>query len=981
MNYKLGIDVGSTTLKLVLLDEHNNVCYKSYERHLSKVWDLTIAKLRELEPLLADEKIKVAFTGSAGLGISSVLDIDFVQEVFAASTLIKGSYSDVDVAIELGGEDAKIIFLGETIEERMNSTCAGGTGSFIDQMATLLNVKTQELDELSLQADSVYPIASRCGVFAKTDIQPLINQGASKANVAASIYKAVVDQTITGLAQGREIKGKVLFLGGPLSFLKGLQHAFIKTLHLSEECAIFPEYAEYFVAYGSAVYAGGLQKTYSYQELLHKLIVSSQGESNYIGLAPLFQTAQDYESFVLRHNKKSVHRINPKAYTGKAYLGIDAGSTTTKMVLIDEENNLLYEYYQQNKGNPLDVAKTQLSYIYNEYPNIQIAQAAVTGYGEELMKNAFSLDHGIVETVAHFMAAKYFNPNVDFIIDIGGQDMKCFGIKDGMVDSIMLNEACSSGCGSFIETFAHSLGYEIEDFAQLALQSKKPVDLGTRCTVFMNSSVKQAQKNGASVADISAGLAISVVKNAIYKVLRVSDAKSLGRNIVVQGGTFLNNGVLRAFESIMETEVTRPDIAGLMGAFGAALYAKQKAAEKSTILSKDDLYHFSHTSSLVRCGLCQNKCSLTINQFSNGRKLISGNRCERPLKQTQSEKLPNLYEIKREYINQFQTSKGSRKTIGLPKVLNFYDTMPFWFTFFRALDFSVTVSGNSSRSLYQKGQHTISSDTICYGAKLVHGHIINLVEKGVDAIFYPCMTFNFNEGISDNCFHCPVVAYYPEVIASNIKVLNQTKFMYPYLSLNDIPYFEKQIYKELLELDSSLTLKEVKKACKQALSAQSAYRDTILQEGKKALAYAEQNNKKVIVLAGRPYHIDSEINHGIDSLISTLGFVVLSEDALPFDLIKHPRRVLNQWTYHARMYQAADYVCNQKNTELVQLVSFGCGLDAVTTDEVRDILRRNGKLYTQLKIDEISNLGAVKIRMRSLLAAMNERESSINAGK
>lgn len=976
MKYRVGMDIGSTTLKTVVLDENNNICYKSYERHFSRVREGALEKIKELKDLLIDKEISLAITGSAGMGIANIGRFDFVQEVYAVSKFVKKKYPLIDVVIELGGEDAKIIFLGDVIEERMNSTCAGGTGAFIDQMAMLLNVSTEELDKLSEKADAVYPIASRCGVFAKTDIQPLINQGARGENIAASIYGAVVDQTITGLAQGREIKGNVLFLGGPLKFLKGLQKTFKETLNLKEKEAIFPEDGEYFVALGAALYSSTQKNLYSYGEILGRVLQCQKAKKEIIGIEPLFSSEEEYEEFKERHEKASVKRVVSKDYNGNAYLGIDAGSTTTKIALIDEENRLIYEYYTQNKGNPLEVVKDQLEHIYTNYPNIKIVHSGVTGYGEELIRNAFSIDVGTVETVAHYIAAGYFNPNVDFIIDIGGQDMKCFSIKDGAIDNIMLNEACSSGCGSFIETFATTLGYSIGEFARLAIKAKRPVDLGTRCTVFMNSSIKQAQKNGATVEDISAGLSISVVKNAIYKVLRVSEGKSLGENIVVQGGTFLNESVLRAFEKLIGQEVKRPDISGLMGAFGIALFSKMKGSGESKIIKLEELKRFTHKSTSTKCGLCQNKCNITINEFSSGKRYISGNRCENPIRKERIKGLPNLYEFKREYLSKYNYHKGEKCVVGLPKVLNYYDTMPFWFAFFKELGFTVKTSGDSTRELYRKGQHTIPSDTVCYGGKLVHGHIMDLIEKKVDVIFYPCMSYNFNEGISDNCYHCPVVAYYPEIIKSNIEMSEGIRFLYPYISLNDMKFFKKRMVKELKLIDSSISLKDIEAASNKAMKELKEYRQAVYEKGKKSFNYAKENNIKTIILAGRPYHIDSEINHGIDKLISSLGFVVLSEDSiLPF-MKKDQRNVLNQWSYHGRMYGAAEFVCGEKNTELVQLISFGCGLDAVTSDEVKSILRDKGKLYTQLKIDEITNLGAVKIRIRSLMAAMEERSKN-----
>ncbi len=967
------MDIGSTTLKAVVLNESGEIVYKSYERHMSRVMELAQAKMRELSDLLAGKEIKIAITGSAGLGVANSTGLDFVQEVFATAGGVSRLYPDTDVVIELGGEDAKIIFLQGALEERMNSTCAGGTGAFIDQMAALLGVSLAELDELSLQATDLYAIASRCGVFAKTDIQPLINQGAKKENIAASIFQAVVDQTIGGLAQGRPIEGNVLFLGGPLAFLKGLQKRFLKTLCV--EKAVFPELSQYFVALGSAYYAEGLDTSYSYEELLSIFENMAPAADAVEGLPPLFASQAEYDAFAARHARTEVPRVPLEDYVGEAYLGVDAGSTTTKLVLLDEEDRILYSHYCQNLGSPLDVVSEQLGRIYAACGDrVHIASSAVTGYGEELIKNAFGVDIGLVETMAHYAAARHFNPDVDFIMDIGGQDIKCFEIKDGAVASVMLNEACSSGCGSFIETFAQSLGYPIEEFARLARFAKRPVDLGTRCTVFMNSSVKQAQKNGATVEDISAGLAMSVVKNAIYKVIRAKDADALGQHIVVQGGTFYNDAVLRCFELLIGKEVIRPQIAGLMGAYGAALHAKAHRPAESTLISPEALAAFTHTSTLVNCGLCTNKCALTVNTFSGGKKYISGNRCERPIKGSGSQELPNLYQWKQQRLAGLTSRPGTRGKIGIPLVLNLYETIYFWHPFFTELGFEVVLSDMSTRKLYARGQHTIPSDTVCYPAKLVHGHVLNLTDKGVSTIFYPCMSYNVDEGMSDNCFNCPVVAYYPELIHANVPL--DADLIYPYISLNDKKLFVKKMTEYLRDIARDITKKEVAHAADCAYAGLTQYRADLAAEGQRAIAYAKEHGARTIVLAGRPYHADPEINHGIDKLITTLGFVILSEDDIPDQHRSGEQRVLNQWTYHARMYNAAWFVGTQPRTELVQLVSFGCGIDAVTTDEVREVCRSQGKLYTQIKIDEINNLGAVKIRLRSLLAAMEEREKA-----
>lgn len=975
MSYKLGLDIGSTTIKAVVLDDEDNIIYKSYERHKSKVRELALKKILDLKQLLDGHDCKFAITGSAGLGVAKETKTEFVQEVFATAGAVKKYEPNTDVVIELGGEDAKIIFLQGALEERMNSTCAGGTGAFIDQMATLLDVDLKTLDDLSLNYKKIYPIASRCGVFAKTDIQPLINQGADKENIAASIFQAVVDQTIAGLAQGRPIRGNILFLGGPLSFLHGLQKRFCETLNLDENNATFPELAPYFVALGAANYALGLDTHYSYDELLTLFKNSAKTVIKPQGLPPLFENDLEYEKFTERHNSSNVKKGDIATFEGKIFVGIDAGSTTTKTTVIGEDNSLLYSDYRNNLGNPLDAVLVQLTDMYNKKcPNAIVSGCAVTGYGEELIKKAFHADFGIVETIAHYTAAKHFNPEVDFIIDIGGQDMKCFKIKDNAIDDIVLNEACSSGCGSFIETFARSLGFGIAEFAKLGLYARHPVDLGTRCTVFMNSSVKQAQKNGATVEDISAGLATSVVKNALYKVIRAKSADDIGKNIVVQGGTFLNDSVLRSFELEIKRNVVRPAISGLMGAFGAALYAKQNCKDNSTLSDFDTIKNFTHTSKAINCNGCTNHCNLTVNTFADGSKHIAGNRCEKPVTGKDSVNgLPDLMNYKYEKLMSYKGVPGKRGVIGIPMVLNMYENLPFWHTFFTKLGFEVKLSERSSKALYLSGQNTIPSDTACYPAKLVHGHIKSLVDMGIRNIFHPCMSYNFDEGISDNCYNCPVVAYYPELIRSNMEIIDDVNYIYPYLSLNDKKLFIQKIGNALKKFGFNISKSEYKQAADAAYAEYERFREDIKEQGEKAVNLAKEKGLKTLVVAGRPYHIDPEINHGINKLLSALGFVVLTEDSVSHIKPFEKRKVLNQWTYHARMYNAARWVTETKNTELVQLVSFGCGLDAITTDEVKEILRNNDKLYTQIKIDEIDNLGAVKIRVRSLLAAMDER--------
>ena len=974
MSYRIGIDIGSTTVKVVVLDENNNLLFRSYERHFSKVRERTCETLRTIADQYSGQQVKMVITGSAGLGVSKASGIDFVQEVYATAAAVNAYVPDTDAVIELGGEDAKIIFFGGALEERMNGSCAGGTGAFIDQMATLMNVTGDELDKLSLKHEKIYPIASRCGVFAKSDIQPILNQGGRKEDVAASIFQAVVDQTIAGLTQGRELKGKIVFLGGPLHFLMGLRERFVETLRLDEAHAIFPADGDCFAAMGAALCATDYEEKLFDDQL--KLLEESRDAVTSLDTAPaLFTSQAEYDEFCQRHNAQHPPVYDIETYEGDAYLGIDAGSTTTKLALIAPDGGLLYTYYHSNMGNPVSIVRQQLDEIYAKIGDrITIKGSAVTGYGEDLIKNAFRCDLGLVETVAHYNAAAHFNPDVDFIIDIGGQDMKCFKIRNGAVDSIMLNEACSSGCGSFIETFTRALGYEIADFAKLGLFTEKPVNLGSRCTVFMNSSVKQAQKDGASVEDISAGLSISIVKNAIYKVLRMSSADELGKHIVVQGGTFHNDAVLRAFEQELGRNVIRPTIAGIMGAFGAALAAKKLQLDQSSILTPEELKRFAHTAKPVTCNGCTNHCSLTINTFDGGRRFISGNRCSKPLGGKKVEN-PDLMKYKYDKLRSCEgkgQGTGERGTMGIPFALNTYENMPFWFEFFTRLNFEVVLSPESSRKLYLKGQRTIPSDTVCYPAKLVHGHVVSLIEQGVDTIFYPCMSYNFDEGVSDNNYNCPVVAYYPDLIASNIPALRNIRYLHPYLGLHRPKDFEKRAA-DYFQTMFGIPKKETVAAARAAYAAYDAYKEDIRKTAEKYIDYAREKGMPIMVIAGRPYHMDPEINHGINDLVTGFGFVLITEDSVAWKMDKQSRTVLNQWTYHARMYNAARYVCTQEDMELIQLVSFGCGVDAITGDEVRLILEEGGKLYTQLKIDDISNLGAVRIRIRSLLAAIEAR--------
>ncbi len=996
---KIGLDIGSTTIKCVILDDQDKIIHKSYQRHYSQITEKSAELLEDIlkqQPGL--QRAKLAISGSAGMGLADSCRIPFVQEVFgtriAANRLIPGA----DVIIELGGEDAKILFLTGGLEVRMNGSCAGGTGAFMDQMATLLKIPLEEMNALAEKAEQVYTIASRCGVFAKSDIQPLLNQGARREDVAASIFSAVVSQTIAGLAQGRPIKGNVVYLGGPLTFLPMLRKSFDEALHTTGLC---PENSLYFVALGAAFSA-------TEEVDLNQAAASLKDygiTEKYKFMDPLFRNQEEYEAFLARHKKTAAEKADPESYRGVGYLGVDAGSTTVKMVVIDRAGRLLLQRYLPNHGNPVSLVRQFLMDTAENYPGIQIGGATVTGYGEDIVRRAFRVDYGIVETVAHYLAAKRFLPEVDFIIDIGGQDIKCFKIHNNTIDNIFLNEACSSGCGSFLQTFANALGYSTEEFARLGLFGRRPVDLGSRCTVFMNSSVKQAQKDGATIENISAGLSISVVKNALYKVIRPSAAEPLGRHIVVQGGTFLNDGVLRAFEQELKTQVVRPEISGLMGAYGAALYAQQQkeggteagrgpagkkdfsqdaAAEstagrtgapelpQSSLMGLEELKDFQHKVQSVNCGLCSNHCHLTINTFSGGGRYISGNRCSRPIPKAKQIKELNLYRYKQELLEEYRKAgdhEGRRGVVGLPLGLNMYELLPFWHAFFESLGIGQKVSPVSDRPLYLLGQGAIPSDTVCYPAKLMHGHVQWLIDQGVKKIFYPCMTYNLDEHMGDNHYNCPVVAYYPEVIAANLPEPEKVDFIYDYLGLHNQKDLPKKILAVLKPHFPDLTLGEVRRAAELAYGEYEAYFTRIRSRAEEILSEARAQGRQIIVLAGRPYHVDGEINHGIDKLISGFGVAIITEDSLSHLESPFKSKVLNQWTYHSRLYAAARYIATQKDMNLIQLVSFGCGVDAITTDEVRDILEAEGKIYTQIKIDEIANLGAVRIRIRSLLAA------------
>lgn len=973
---RMGLDLGSTTVKGVVLGEDGSLLYSSYRRHYSKISQTAAELLQEVAAQFGSEELLLSISGSAGMGLSNALQLPFVQEVYATRSAVRRLLPGTNVVIELGGEDAKILFLSGGLEVRMNGSCAGGTGAFIDQMATLMGVEPAELNTLAAEAQKRYPIASRCGVFAKSDIQPLINQGAKKQDIAESIFYAVVNQTVAGLAQGRSIAGKVVYLGGPLTFFNRLRAAFNDVLKVTGTC---PENSLYFVAIGAAYskYSVPVQPGN-----LAKKIAGYHAGGGYNSCPPLFRSNEEYRCFVKRHEETGKAAGELTEPNGVMYLGVDAGSTTVKAVLCDQNGKLLFPFYRTNSGNPVPLLREYLTKLYQKWPNIKIGGAAVTGYGEDIIRNAFHLDYGLVETVAHYTAAKKFRPDVDFIIDIGGQDIKCFKIKNGGVDSLFLNEACSSGCGSFLQTFAKVLGYSMQDFSALALQAEKPVDLGSRCTVFMNSAVKQAQKDGADVKDIAAGLCISVVKNALYKVIRCASPNRLGKSIVVQGGTFLNNAVLRAFEQETGRQVIRPQIAGLMGAYGAALYALERAGSgaKSGLITAAELQSFVHSVRAVTCKGCSNGCRLTVNTFTGGRTYIAGNRCSKPVRGGKLGPQYNLYAYKQQQLEQFmqpQPQSGA-PTVGLPLGLNMYELLPFWHTLFSRLGFRVVSSKFATHELYLKGQGTIPSDTVCYPAKLMHGHIEYLLQQGVDLIFYPCMSYNVEEHLGHNHYNCPVVAYYPKVIGANMPNLKQTNFVNDFIGLHKKHAFAPHFQKIMAAHGFSLPLFKIKQAAKAAYAVYAQQRRALTQKANEFLTLARQQNLPVIVLAGRPYHIDPEVNHGIDKLICELGAVVLTEDSVSPHVKRFATTVLNQWTYHARLYAAAKFVTKQQgvNISLVQLVSFGCGVDAVTTDETREILEAGGKLYTQIKIDEITNLGAVRIRLRSLFAMLQQEKAA-----
>lgn len=982
--FTLGIDIGSTTVKIAILDDQNDVLFSDYERHFANIQETLSDLLGRAIYKLGSIRVSPVITGSGGLTLAKHLGVPFVQEVVAVSTALQDYAPQTDVAIELGGEDAKIIYFeGGNIEQRMNGVCAGGTGSFIDQMSSLLQTDASGLNEYAKNYKALYSIAARCGVFAKSDIQPLINEGASKEDLAASIFQAVVNQTISGLACGKPIRGHVAFLGGPLHFLSELREAFVRTLNLDEEHTIAPNHSHLFAAIGSALNSTK-EPIVPIRELQERLAKRIQMEFEVERMEPLFATESEYKEFIERHTKHQVPVKDLSTYKGKAFLGIDAGSTTTKAALVGEDGTLLYSFYHNNEGDTLGTTISAIKDIYSQLPeDVEIVHSCSTGYGEALIKAALLLDEGEVETVSHYYAASFFEPDVDCILDIGGQDMKCIKIKNQTVDSVQLNEACSSGCGSFIETFAKSLNYSVEDFAHEALFAHNPIDLGTRCTVFMNSKVKQAQKEGAAVSDISAGLAYSVIKNALFKVIKVSDASELGQHIVVQGGTFYNNAVLRSFEKIANCHAIRPDIAGIMGAFGAALIARERyvECEGTTMLSIEDIEALEYRTTMTKCRGCTNNCRLTINHFSGGRKFITGNRCEKGLgKEKSKNNLPNLFEYKTQRYfgyTPLSEAEASRGIIGIPRVLNMYDNYPFWFTFFTDLGFRVVLSPASTRKIYELGIESIPSESECYPAKLAHGHVQWLINEGIQHIFYPSIPYERNEfADANNHYNCPIVTSYPENIKNNIDAIvnNDVDFIHPFMSFASEETLSSRLIEELAS-KFNLTAEEIKSAVHKAWVELESCRNDMRKKGEETVAFLDKTGNRGIVLAGRPYHIDPEVNHGLPELINSYNIAVLTEDSVShLHPVERPLNVMDQWMYHSRLYAAANFVKTKDNLDLIQLNSFGCGLDAVTTDQVADILTRSDKIYTSLKIDEVNNLGAARIRVRSLLAAIRVRE-------
>ena len=980
---KLGIDIGSTTVKISIIEDDGKLLFADYKRHFANIQETLAELLREAEGTLGELTVEPVITGSGGLTLSKHLGVPFVQEVVAVATSLKDYAPQTDVAIELGGEDAKIIYFTGGIDQRMNGICAGGTGSFIDQMASLLQTDASGLNEYAKNYKAIYPIAARCGVFAKTDIQPLINEGATKEDLSASIFQAVVNQTISGLACGKPIRGNVAFLGGPLHFLSELRAAFIRTLNLGPDQIIAPDHSHLFAAIGAAMNSDP-KTTASLHDLIDRLSHGIKMDFEVKRMEPLFADEADYEEFKTRHASHDVKKGDLATYEGNCYLGIDAGSTTTKVALVGEDGSLLYRFYSNNNGSPLATAIRAMQEIHDQLPEkAHIAYSCSTGYGEALLKSALMLDEGEVETISHYYAAAAFEPDVDCILDIGGQDMKCIKIKDGTVDSVQLNEACSSGCGSFIETFAKSLNYSVQDFAKEALFAKNPTDLGTRCTVFMNSNVKQAQKEGASVADISAGLAYSVIKNALFKVIKITNASDLGKHVVVQGGTFYNDAVLRSFEKISGCEAVRPDIAGIMGAYGAALIARERydSSKSTTMLPIDKILSLTYKTTMARCQGCTNHCVLTINRFDGGRQFVTGNRCERGLGGNKQKKdIPNLFDYKYHRMFDYEpltADLAPRGTVGIPRVLNMYENYPFWAVFFKELGYRTVLSPKSTRQIYELGIESIPSESECYPAKLAHGHVEWLIRQGLTYIFYPCVPYERKETPeAGNHYNCPMVTSYAENIKNNVESLTEHKvhFRNPFIAFTNEEILTNRLVEEFTK-DQSIPEKEIRAAAHKAWQELIASRRDMEKKGEEVIAWLKKTGRHGIVLAGRPYHVDPEINHGIPELITSYGFAVLTEDSVShLGRVDRPLIVTDQWMYHSRLYEAASYVKTQPNLDLIQLNSFGCGLDAVTTDQVNDILTRSGKIYTLLKIDEVNNLGAARIRVRSLIAAIRVRE-------
>ena len=980
----LGIDIGSTTVKIAILDGNNHILFADYQRHFANIQETLAQLLKKARESLGAMDVIPAITGSGGLTLSKHLDVPFIQEVVAVAGALQDYAPQTDVAIELGGEDAKIIYFTGGIDQRMNGICAGGTGSFIDQMASLLQTDASGLNRYAADYKAIYPIAARCGVFAKSDIQPLINEGATREDVTASIFQAVVNQTISGLACGKPIRGNVAFLGGPLHFLPELRKAFIRTLHLTDEQIIAPEHSHLFAAVGAAMNAAEKGSAVSIDTMIDRLSKGIKMDFEVKRMEPLFASQEEYDQFSRRHSGHCVKKGELSSYHGKCFLGIDAGSTTTKVALVGEDGTLLYSFYSNNNGSPLATAIHAMSEIKEQLPaDSTIAYSCSTGYGEALLKAAFLLDEGEVETISHYYAAAFFEPEVDCILDIGGQDMKCIRIKNHTVDSVQLNEACSSGCGSFIETFAHSLNYSVQDFAKEALFAKNPTDLGTRCTVFMNSNVKQAQKEGASVADISAGLAYSVIKNALFKVIKITNASDLGQHVVVQGGTFYNDAVLRSFEKIAGCNAVRPDIAGIMGAFGAALIARERYQDgsKTTMLPLEKILKLHYETSMARCKGCTNNCVLTINRFDGGRQFITGNRCERGLgKEKAKKEIPNLFDYKYHRVFDYEplsADLAERGVIGIPRVLNMYEDYPFWAVFFRELKFRVVLSPQSTRKIYELGIESIPSESECYPAKLTHGHIEWLIKQGIKTIFYPCVPYERNETPdAGNHYNCPIVTSYAENIKNNVEALEteQIRFLNPFMAFTNEEILTRRLT-EVFKEEFQIPAQEVTQAAHKAWEELLASRHDMEKKGEETLQWMKEHNRRGIVLAGRPYHVDPEINHGIPELITSYGFAVLTEDSVShLGTIERPLVVTDQWMYHTRLYRAASFAKTQENLDIIQLNSFGCGLDAVTTDQVNDILTGSGKIYTVLKIDEVNNLGAARIRIRSLIAALRVRD-------